>query len=63
MKDLEKILGSGMLQDGPFGETIRRYFPTATALDLYGAGVTFNAEGEIISVSCQGETVKVKNAN
>lgn len=55
--NLEKVLGSGMLHEGAFGSVIRQHFPTATALDLYGAGVNFNLAGEIVSISCQGRTV------
>jgi hypothetical protein len=63
LKATEKILGNGLLQDGPFGDEIRKHFPDATKLDLYGAGVTFNADGVIVSVTCQGRTVRLDAAS
>lgn len=58
VKALEKVLGTGLLQEGQFGDLIRKHFPDATKLDLYGAGVMFNGEGQVVSISCKGRTVR-----
>ena len=58
LKAMEAILGSGLLHEGQFGELLKKHFPDATKLDLYGAGVTFDRNGQVVAVSCQGRTVR-----
>ena len=61
---LQKIEGDGWLHESSFGDLIRKHFPDATQLDLYGAGVTFNSEtGEVVSISCQGLSVNFSKSN
>lgn len=62
LEALDKILGGGLLQDGQFGDLIRQHFPDAAKLDLYGAGVTFNQEGQVVAISCKGREVRLDAA-
>lgn len=41
-------------------ELISQHFPTATKLDMYGAGLHFDRDtGRLNSISCQGKKVQI----
>ena len=59
-KILSDLLGSDLLQDGPFRAVIKQHFPEASDVDLYGAGVTIHGvTGKVLAVSCNGRTVRL----
>lgn len=63
MADLYEILGTGTLHEGPAKSIFDEYFPDATPVQLWGAGITFDAITlEPISVTCGGVTKQMKGS-
>ena len=61
MKNLYAIFGTGTLHEGPARLIFDEYFPDATPVELWGAGITLDAITlEPISVICGGVTKEIK---
>lgn len=43
-----------------FDSAIKKCFPEASEVELYGAGIEFNADGSIV-MTCAGKTVVLPN--